>query len=157
MRGARAFALPPRRARRESPAHAPGIPRRWRAPRRVHAASTAVAPLLRHQRLVAREKFLDLHRVVGERFGGRIDRGQAAADDDDRQAQLHVGDRIVLRRAGELQRHQEIGRGAHAVGETVRQIEHRRPARAGSERDVIEAERERIFARSSVPPKRTPP
>ena len=56
---------------------------------------------------------------------------------------LHVGDGIRLRRAGELQRHQEVGRRAHAGREAVRQFEHRRPARARRDGDVIEAERER--------------
>ena len=53
----------------------------------------------------------------------------------------------ALGRAGQLQRHQEIGRRAHAVGEAVRQVEHRRLAGAGRERDVVEAQRERVLAR----------
>ena len=114
--------------------------------RRRPARLDALAPLARAQRLVARQEFLDLHRVVGERFRGGVDRGEAAADDDGRQPQLHVGERIDLGRAGELQRHQEVRRGAHAVGEAVRQLEHRRPAGAERQRDVVEAERERAVA-----------
>ncbi len=52
---------------------------------------------------------------------------------------------FALRRAGQLQRHQEVGRRAHAGGEAVRQLEHRRPARARGDGDVIEAERERAL------------
>ena len=95
--------------------------------------------------LVARQKFLDLHRIISERFGRGIDRRQAAADDHDRQADLHVGHRIHTRGAGELQRHQEIRRGANAVGEPVRKLEHRRPPGAGRQCNVIEPEREGAF------------
>ena len=49
-----------------------------------------------------------------------------------------------LRGAGELQRHQEVRRGAHAAGEAVGHVEHRRLARARRERDVVEAQRERV-------------
>ena len=103
------------------------------------------APLFRDERLVARQEFLDLHRVVRERLGGRVDRRQPAADDDHRQPELHVGHGIRLGRAGELQRHQEVGGRAHAGREAVRQFEHRRLARAGRDGDVIEAERERAL------------
>ena len=49
------------------------------------SSSTRLRPpraLLRRERLVAREELLDLHRVIGERLGRRVDRRQAAADDD---------------------------------------------------------------------------
>ncbi len=97
------------------------------------------------QRVVARDEFLDLHRVVRQRLGGGIDRGQAAADDDDRQTDLHIRDRILARRAGELQRHQEVRCRAHAFGQRVRKIEHRRPTGAGGERNVVEAQGEGVF------------
>src|SRR5207244_3603710 len=77
-----------------------------------------------------------------ERFGRGIDCGESSADDDHRQAQLHVGERIPLGRAGELQRHQEIRGRAHTVRETVGKIEHRWLACASAQGDVIEAERE---------------
>ena len=48
-----------------------------------------------------------------------------------------------LRRAGELQRHQEVGRGAHTRREAVRQFEDRRAARACREGDMVEPESER--------------
>ena len=103
------------------------------------ARSSGVPRRLALQRFVAREELLHLHRVVGERFGRGVDRGQAAADHHDRQADLQVGDRFVLRRAGELQRHEEVGGGAHAAREAVRDLEHRRPAGTGAQRDVVEA------------------
>ena len=103
------------------------------------------ATLRLHQRLVAREKLFDLHRIVGKRLGRRIDGGQSAADDGDGQPHLHVRNRIVLGRAGQLQRHQEIRCGSHAVRKTVRQIEHGWAAGAGRQRHMIEAEGERIL------------
>ena len=109
----------------------------------VHADSIASRPFSAHERLVAQQEFLDLHRVIRERLGRRVDRRQPAADDDHRQPELHVGHRVRLRRAGELQRHQEIRRRAHAGREPVRQFEHRRLARARRDRDVVEATRER--------------
>ena len=109
------------------------------APRRFHR----IAALLFLQRFVTREELLHLHRVVRERLGCRVDGGQPAADHDHRQAHLHVGDRVALGRPGELQRHQEVRRRTHAVGESVGQVEHRRLARARRERDVVEAQRER--------------
>ena len=113
----------------------------FRPPRSFHRG----APLLGNQLLVAGEKFFHLDRVVRERLGRRVDRRESAADDHDRQAQLHVGERVALGRAGKLQRHQEVGRGAYAIDQSVRQLEHGRPARAGRERDMVEAELERAF------------
>ena len=49
-----------------------------------------IAARLRAQLFVAREKFFDLHRIVSERLRRRVDCRQAAADYDNRQAQLHV-------------------------------------------------------------------
>src|SRR5712691_10427518 len=86
----------------------------------------------------AQEVPFDLHRVVGQRLGRRVDRRQAAADDHHRQADLQVGDRLALRRAGQLQRHEEVGSGAHAARKAVRDFEHRRPAGAGAERHMVE-------------------
>ncbi len=100
-------------------------------------------PLVGDERFVTGQELLDLHRVIGERFGRRVDRGQPAADDDHRQPKLHVRDRIGLRRAGELQRHQEVGRRAHAGRKPVRQFEHRGLAGAGGHRDVVESQLER--------------
>ena len=102
-----------------------------------------IAARFRAQPLITREKFLDLHWIVGKGLGGGIDRGQPAADHDDRQAQLHVGERVGFRGAGQLQRHQKIRRRAHTVGKPVRQFQHRRLARARGKGDVIEAKRER--------------
>ena len=46
---------------------------------------------------------------------------------------------ILLGRAGELQRHQEIRRRAHAARQAVGQVEHGGLAGAGAQRDVVEA------------------
>ena len=80
-----------------------------------------------------------MHRIVGERFGRGVDRGQAAADHHHGQAQLHVGDGVRLGRAGELKGHQEVGGRAHAAREPVRNVEHRGLARAHAKRHVVEA------------------
>jgi len=96
------------------------------------------------KRFVPGEEFLDLHRVVRERFGRGVDRGEPAADHHHRQSQLHVRQRVGARRAGELQRHQEVARGAHAARQPVRDVERRGLAGAERQRDVIEAQRERV-------------
>ena len=105
-------------------------------PRRAHLCFAE----FRDQRFVAAQEFLHLHDVVGQRFGRRVDRRQAAADHDDRHADLQVGERIEFRRAGQLQRHQEIRRLANAAHQTVLHRDHGGPAGAGAERDVIEAQ-----------------
>ena len=109
-----------------------------RAPVGAHRRLAALGD----QRLVARQELLDLHRVIGERLGRGVDRGQAAADHDDRQPHRQVGDAVGLGRAGQLQRHQEIRGLAHAGREAVLHRDHGRPAGAGAQRDVVEAERE---------------
>ena len=111
------------------------------APAPAHRRARALS----RQRLVARQELLHLQRVVGERLRGGVDGGQAAADHDDRQADLQIGDRVGLGRTGELQRHQEVRRGAHAAREAVGQLQHRRAAGARRHRDVVEAQRERIL------------
>ena len=97
--------------------------------------------------LVVVEEFAHLHDVVGEGFRRGIDRGQAAADHYHRQPQLHVGERIVLGRAGELQRHEEVGRRAHAARESIRDVEYRRLARTDAKGYVVEAHRHRVLER----------
>ncbi len=99
------------------------------------------------ENLEAREEFFHLHQIIGERLGRRVHCGQAAADHHHRQAQLHVGDRIGLGRAGELQRHQEIGGGAHAAREAVGDVEHGGLARTHAQRQMVEAELGRILHR----------
>jgi hypothetical protein len=69
---------------------------------------------------------------------------------------LQVRDRVRLGRAGQLQRHQEIGRLAHAFGQSVLHRNDGRLARAGAQRDVVEAHRTAL-SMVMVPPKRTPP
>ena len=131
------------RARRGSRGHASmnssAISRSCRFQSRAHRLLAALGD----QRLVARQKFLDLHRVIGQRLGRGVDRGQAAADHDDRQPHGQVGDAVGLGGAGQLQRHQEIGRLPHARRETVLHRDHGRPAGAGAQRDMVEAERRR--------------
>ena len=99
------------------------------------------------QRLEALEELAHLHHVVGEGLGGGVDRRQPAADHHHRQAQLHVGDRVFLGGAGELQRHQEVRSGAHAARQAVRNVEHGRLARADAQRDVVEAHRHGVLQR----------
>jgi hypothetical protein len=91
------------------------------------------------ERVVARREFLHLTRVIGERLGRRVDRGQPAADHDDRHAQLQIGDRLGLGGAGQLQRHQEIGGLAHAARQPVLHLDHRRTSRPHAQRDMVEA------------------
>ena len=55
---------------------------------------------------------------------------------------LQVGERIELGGAGQLQGHEEIGRLAHAAHQAVLHRDDGGPARAGAERDVIEAQLE---------------
>ncbi len=93
------------------------------------------------------QEFLHLQRIVSSRFGCRVDRGEAAADDRHRQPQLHVGDRILLGGAGELQRHEEVGSGAHARRQTVGNVEHRGAPRTRSQHHVIEPEIEGVVDR----------
>ena len=102
------------------------------------------------QRLIAMQELLHLQRIISERFRCRVDGGEAAADHHHRQAKLHVGDGIRLGRAGELQRHQEIGRLTDAARERIGHVDKGRPPRAGAERDVIEAHRERILDRDGA-------
>ena len=103
--------------------------------------------MLGHERLVAPEELLDLHRVVSERLGRGVDRRETAADHHDRHAQLQIGHRVDLRGPGELQCHQEVGGHAHAAGEAVGQVQHRGPSRAGGEGNMIETERECVVDR----------
>ena len=108
-------------------------------PCRAHRFGAALGD----QGLVAVEEFLDLHRVIGERLGRGIDRGEAAADHHDRQAHGQIGDAVRLGRAGQLQRHQEIGSLAHPGDEAVVHRDHGRTAGPGAQRDMVEAEGKR--------------
>ena len=105
-----------------------------------HCVAHRLDAALGDQRLVARQKFLDLHRVIGQRLGRGVDRGQPAADHDDRQSHGQVGDAVGLGGAGQLQRHQEIGGLPHPGREAVLHRDHGRPAGAGAQRDMVEAE-----------------
>ena len=117
----------------------------------------APSPRSRDQRLVAIERLLDLHRVVGHQLGRGIDAGQAAADDDRRQARLQVRQRVALERAGQLQRHQEVAGLADAADQVVLHVD---DGRAGRRRRRSRRDRMPMSHASSigsVPPKRTPP
>ncbi len=116
------------------------------APASTHGRLAALGD----QRLVASEELLDLERIIGERLRRGIDRGQASADHDDRQADLQVGNGILLGRAGKLQRHQEIRRRTYAARETIGHVEHGGLARAGAQRNVIEAHREGVLDRNGA-------
>ena len=109
------------------------------------------------QGLVALEEFLDLHRVIGERLGRGVDRGQAAADHHDRQAHGQIGDAVGLGGAGQLQapsgnRRPGAPRATRpfCIGITVG-----RPAPAHSA--IWSKPRAKAPSIVSVPPKRTPP
>ena len=94
-----------------------------------------------HQQAVARGELLHLPHVVGEAFGRRIDRRKPAADHHHRQADLQVGDGGHLGRAGQLQRHQEVGRLPHPARQPVGDVQHGGFAGAHAQRDVVEAHR----------------
>ena len=96
------------------------------------------------QRLPALEELLDLDRVVGGRLGGGVDAGQPAADHQRRQPDLQAGERVALERPRQLQRHQEVGRLAHAADQVVLDVDDRRLAGARRDPDVIEPHRERL-------------
>ena len=115
----------------------------FRRPRRTDR----LGPFRFDKDLIALAELLDLADIVGEGFGGGVDRRQPAADDDDRQPDLQVGNGAELGRAGQLQRHQKVGCLADAAGEFVRDAEQGRLAGAGGERDVIKAHRERGLGR----------
>ena len=99
------------------------------------------------QRLVAVERLLDLDRVIRQQLGRGVDAGQAAADHDRRQPHLQVRQRVPLERAGQLQRHQEVAGLADAANQVVLDVDDRRPAGAGGNRDVIDAVRPRLVER----------
>ena len=105
------------------------------APAGAHRRFAAFAD----QALVAGQELLHLDRVIGQRLGRRVDRRQAAADHHHRQAQLHVGDGLGLGSTGQLQGHEEVGGRAHAARQAVGDRQHRRPAGADRERDMVEA------------------
>ena len=113
----------------------------------VHGGEHRGKPTLLDQNLVSRQKLLDLQWIVGEQFGRRIDRRQAAADHHHRQADLQVGDGVLLGGTRELQRHQEVRRRAHAARQAVGQVEHGGLAGAGAQRHVVEAHGEGILDR----------
>jgi hypothetical protein len=81
---------------------------------------------------VARKELLDLHRVIGERLGRGIDRGEAAADHHHRQPHRKIGDAVGLGGAGELQRHQEIRRLPHTKRKAIGHRDDGGPPGAGA-------------------------
>ena len=115
-----------------------------RRPLRAHRLLAAFGD----EDLIPRQELLDLERVIGQRLGRRVDRRQTAADHDDRKPHSQIGDAVGLGRAGQLQRHQEIRGLPHPRREAVLHRDHRRPARPGAQRDMIEAEIERAVDRN---------
>jgi len=65
-------------------------------PRRLDTLAAAFGD----ERIVAFQEFLDLHRIVGERFRSRVDGRQSSADHDHRHPQLHVRNRVCFGGAG---------------------------------------------------------
>ena len=104
-----------------------------------------VLTLFGSQRFIALQKFFRLNRVIRKRFGRGVDGSKTTANDDHRQAHLHVGNRIGFGGTGELQGHEKVRCRPHATRETVGNIEHRWLARAHRQRNVIEAHLERII------------
>ena len=107
-----------------------------RCPWRAHRLLAALGD----EDLIARQEFLDLERVIGQRLGRRVDRRQTAADHDHRQAHSQIGDAFGFGRAGQLQRHQEIGGLPHARREAVLHRNDGRAAGPGAQCHVVEAE-----------------
>jgi len=56
--------------------------------------------LLGCQRFVARQEFLHLHHIVGQRLGGGVDCRKPPADNHNRHADLEIRHGVALRRAG---------------------------------------------------------
>ena len=61
-----------------------------------HPPDVALGVPAAEEQLVALELLLDLHLVVREELRRRVDRREAAADDDGREAHLQVRDARVL-------------------------------------------------------------
>src|SRR5215471_13298107 len=93
-----------------------------------------------HELLVALQEFSDLDNVIGKRFRGGVDGGEAAADHHNGHADLEVGDRIALSGSRELQSHEEIGGLADAASEAVGHGDDGGTSGAGAKGDVIETE-----------------
>ncbi len=91
------------------------------------------------QRLVAGQEFLDLDRIIGQRLGAAVDRGQAAADHHHGQAQLQIGQAVGAGRPRQLQRHQEIRGLAHAARQIVRHGDDGGFAGTHAQRHMVEA------------------
>ncbi len=99
--------------------------------------------------LVAIQQFFDLERIVGHELSRRIDRGQTATDDPGRQAYLQIRQRRHLRGTGQLQCHQKVRRFADTANQIVLELDDRRLAGAGRDRNVIEAELPSVLDRQS--------
>src|SRR5450759_584775 len=93
------------------------------------------------------EGLLDVERVIGLRFGGGVDRRQASADDEDRQVDVQVRERVFLEGARELERHEKVGGLPHAADEVVLHRDERRLPGARRDRDVVESEIEGLLVR----------
>ena len=95
-----------RRGARCSRAASPRSSRMARAWARNSSAisRSSVVPFVAHRVLAdfggenveTRQEFFHLHQVIGERLGGGVDGGQAAADHHHRQAQLQIGGESAL-------------------------------------------------------------
>ena len=96
------------------------------------------------------QHLLDLARVIRHDFRRRIDRRKAAADDAGRQPDLQVRERCILRRAGQLQRHEKVGCLADTADQVVPESDDRGLARAGRECNMIETELPGIVERETA-------
>ena len=112
--------------------------------RRPHATQCRLT-LFCYQNFIAAKKFLNLHRVIGERLSGCINSSQATADYYNRQANLHVGDGIRLGGTRQLQRHKKVRRSANTACHAVWYIEQCRTASASSQCNMIEAQLKSTF------------
>src|SRR6266540_6695691 len=102
---------------------------------------------LRDEFLVAGQHLLGQQGVVGEKLRRRVDGGQPAADDDRRQLDLQVGERLFLERACQLQRHQEVRRLSDAADDVVLHPDDRGPPRARRDGHVVEPRLEGLLGR----------
>ena len=115
-----------------------------------------VLALLGAEGLVSGECLLRLEGVVGQELRRRVDRGQAAPDDDGRQLHLQVGEGLFLEGAGQLERHQKVRGLPHAAHDVVLHRDDRRPAGAGRDRDVVEPGVEGLLGRQRAPEAHAP-
>ncbi len=104
----------------------------------VEHAVDGLPPVARAERVVALFDLLHLHGIVRHQFGCGVDRREAAADDDRGKLDLEIGHGLLLRRSGQLQRHQEVTCLPHAPDQVVLHRDKCRLPCSGRKADVVE-------------------